>query len=205
MQNPLSLLFQIKEDLAAHRGEWSRPGFQALAVHRFGNWQRTIKTKAIRAPLNLLAKTAHVFCRNVYGIELPFEAKVGRRVVFEHQHGIVIHGNSTIGDDCVIRQGVTLGCKTVDAHWEAPQLGRGVDVGAGSKILGKVTLGESCTVGANAVISKHVPPNVTVVGHNKVINQGKILDYDIQAASPLPWDAKEIGNWLMGKHRKDQA
>jgi serine O-acetyltransferase len=205
MQSPLTLLRTIREDLAAHHGEWARPGFHAIAAHRFGNWTKTIKHRPLRAVPSLLAKTMHVFCRNVYGIELPFEASVGRRVVLEHQHGIIVHGNATIGDDCVLRQGVTLGCKTVDAHWEAPQLGRGVDVGAGAKILGKVTLGEGCTVGANSVITKHVAPRATVVGNNKVIASNRPLDYDIQASAPLPWDPKEIGDWLMGKHRKGQA
>jgi serine O-acetyltransferase len=177
MQNPLTLFRTIREDLQAHRGEWSRPGFQTLAVHRFGNWTKTIESKAIRAPLCLAAKMAHVFCRNVYGIELPFEASVGRRVVFEHQSGIVVHGNASIGDDCILRQGCTLGIKSVDRLQDAPKLGDRVNVGCGAVILGDVHVGNDCVVGANAVITKDVPPAVTVVGNNKW------LDFDIQASS----------------------
>ena len=77
-------------------------------------------------------------CRNGYGIEIPYSAKIGRRVVIEHQSGIVIHGNCEIGDDCVIRQGCTLGNKTLDRPFDAPKLGRRVNVGAGAKILGAV-------------------------------------------------------------------
>jgi serine O-acetyltransferase len=183
MQSPITLLRTLREDLASHQGEWTRPGFQTLAVHRFGRWTKTIRRRPLRAVPSLLAKTAHVFCRNVYGIELPFETSVGRSVVFEHQGGIVIHGNSVIGDGCTIRQGVTLGCKTVDAHWEAPQLGKNVDIGAGAKILGKVTLGDGCTVGANSVITKNVSPGTTVVGNNKTVSRDKPVDFDIQASS----------------------
>lgn len=164
MDSILTLFQTVKEDLQAHRGEWSRPGFQTLAVYRIGRWAKSIQTKAIRAPLYQVAKAGHVFCRNFYGIELPFEADVGKRVVFEHQGGIVVHGNSMIGDDCVIRQGVTLGCKTTDADWEAPQLGRGVDVGAGAKLLGKVCVMEGARIGANSVVTKHVQPKTTVAG-----------------------------------------
>jgi serine O-acetyltransferase len=164
MQSPITLLQTIREDLTAHRGEWSRPGFQSLAVHRFGNWQKTIKNKTLRAPFYAAAKALHVFTRNFYGIELPFEAKIGRRVVFEHQHGIVVHGNAKIGDDCVIRQGVTLGIRSMDAVSEAPWLLPGTDVGAGAKILGMVIVGPNAKVGANAVVVKDIPRDSTAVG-----------------------------------------
>ena len=50
----------------------------------------------------------------IYGIELPYSVSVGRRVVIEHQSGIVIHGASVIGDECIIRQNCTLGVRRVD-------------------------------------------------------------------------------------------
>jgi serine acetyltransferase len=151
----MKLLALIKEDLAAHRGEWSRPGFQALLVHRLGNASRLMRR---------LMKIAHVLVRNFYGIELPFEAKIGRRVVFEHQHGIVVHGNCIIGDDCIIRQGVTLGMRRMDRPLDAPIIAAGVNVGAGAKILGKVTIGSYATIGANAVVLKDVAPGTLWVG-----------------------------------------
>ena len=150
----MKLLALIKEDLAAHRGEWSRPGFQALLVHRLGNVRM----------LRRLMKIPHVLVRNFYGIELPFEAKIGRRVVFEHQHGIVVHGNSIIGDDCVIRQGVTLGMRRMDRSLDAPILANSVNVGAGAKILGKVTIGSYATIGANAVVLQDVAPGTLWIG-----------------------------------------
>lgn len=176
MNSVLTLIKTVKEDLASHRGEWSRPGFQTLAVHRFGNWVKTIKPKPLRAVPSVLAKSLHVFCRNVYGIELPFEASVGRRVVFEHQHGIVIHGNAVIQDGCTIRQGVTLGIKSTDNVQDAPILSRNVDVGAGAKILGRVYVGHDVKIGANAVVTKSVPPYTTVVGCNKLIRSATGLN-----------------------------
>lgn len=148
------LLSLVREDLAAHRGEWSRPGFQALLVHRLGRF------RAIRP----LARIASVMVRNFYGIELPLEARVGRRVVFEHQHGIVIHGNAVIGDDCTIRQGVTLGNRRTDRPLDAPTLGKGVNVGAGAKILGNVTIGDHAAIGANAVVLQDVASKTVAVG-----------------------------------------
>jgi len=162
--NDISFLAQILEDWEAHGRDVTRPGFQAVAVHRFGNWRMGIRHKAVRAPFTLLYKALYSCVRNVYGIELPFTTKLGRRVVFEHQHGIVIHGYSVIGDECVIRQGVTLGNRGIERPLDAPRLGNRVNVGAGAKILGGITVGDGAKIGANAVVTRDVPPEAVAVG-----------------------------------------
>jgi serine O-acetyltransferase len=160
----MKLLQTIREDLEAHGGDWTRAGFQSLAVHRFGVWRASIRSKAVRAPLSAIYRSLFVFSRNVYGIELPYTARIGRRVVFEHQHGIVVHGNAVIGDDCIIRQGVTLGIRRLDRLTEAPVLGCGVNVGAGAKVLGRVCVGDGAQIGANAVVIGDVPEGTLAVG-----------------------------------------
>ncbi len=155
---------RIREDWIAHRRDWTRPGFRAIAVHRFGNWRMNVRPKPLRAPLSIIYRYLYRKCRNRYGIELPYSAKIGRRVVFEHQHGIVIHGNCVIGDDCVIRQGCTLGNRSLDRPYDAPTLGARVNVGAGAKILGGVTIGDDAAIGANAVVLSDIPPGATAVG-----------------------------------------
>jgi serine O-acetyltransferase len=154
----------IHEDLQSHGGEWNRPGFQALAVYRFGVWRMGIGPKFLRAPLSVLYRALYEFVRNFYGIELPYSAKVGRRVVFEHQHGIVVHGDTVIGDECIIRQGVTLGLRRLTRKHDAPTLGRGVNVGAGAKILGHINIGDYAEIGANAVVLEDVPAGALAVG-----------------------------------------
>lgn len=160
----VSLIRQLREDYLAHDKRLSTPGFQAIAVYRLGRWYRSLKSRTLRVPFALVARPMHVFVRNVYGIELPFSATIGRRVVIYHQHGIVIHGNSIIGDDCIIRQGVTLGIRSMDRLDDAPQLGNGVDIGCGAKILGGVKIGGGAKIGANAVVLEHVPPYATAIG-----------------------------------------
>lgn len=159
-----SFLGQLREDYVAHRRDWTRPGFRALAVYRFGVWRMEIRSKFVRAPLSMLYRFLFRYVRNHYGIELPYSARVGRRVVFEHQSGIVIHGRSVIGDDCVIRQNVTLGIRREDQPDQAPLLERGVSVGAGAVLLGGIRVGEGASVGANAVVTGDVPPNAVMVG-----------------------------------------
>ncbi|RZL97790.1 MAG: serine acetyltransferase, partial [Sphingomonas sp.] len=79
----------IGEDYRANGSDATRAGFRTLMVYRFGVWRMSVRSKLLRAPLTMIYRRAFVHCRNVYGIELPFTAKVGRRVVIEHQGGIV--------------------------------------------------------------------------------------------------------------------
>jgi len=154
----------VREDYVAHGRDWTRPGLQALWVHRFGVLRMGVKPKLLRAPLSVAYRTLFHFVRNLYGIEVPFSAKVGRRVIFEHQHGIVVHGDTVIGDDCIIRQGVTLGIRRMNELSAAPILGNGVTVGAGAKILGRVRVGDGADIGANAVVLADVPERALAVG-----------------------------------------
>ena len=160
----LGLWQQIQEDWIAHGRDWTKPGFGAVAVQRFGVWRRKAEPKLLPAPLSILYRSLYRKIRNTYGIDLPYSVKLGRRVVIEHQSAIIIHGYCTIGDDCIIRQGVTLGNRYLDKPLESPQLGDRVNVGAGAKILGKVNLGDNVNIGANAVVLSDVPAGKTAVG-----------------------------------------
>jgi serine O-acetyltransferase len=158
------LLEQIKEDWIAHGRDWTKPGFRAVAIYRFGVWRMNIEPKILRAPFSILYRMLFRKVRNTYGIELPYSAQLGRRVVIEHQGAIVIHGNCSIGDDSIIRQGVTLGNRYLERPFDAPQLGKRVNVGAGAKIFGNVTIGDGANIGANAVVLCDVPTGATAVG-----------------------------------------
>jgi serine O-acetyltransferase len=169
----LGLWQQIKEDWIAHGRDWTKPGFRAVAVQRFGVWRMQVEPKLLRAPLSILYRSLYRKIRNTYGIDLPYTVKLGRRVIVEHQGAIVIHGYCTIGDDCIIRQGVTLGNRYLDRPLEAPKLGTRVNVGAGAKILGGVSLGDGANIGANAVVLSDVPAGQTAVGIPAKILQPK--------------------------------
>ncbi|NJO39599.1 MAG: serine acetyltransferase [Cyanobacteria bacterium CRU_2_1] len=170
---PLTLWQQIKEDWEAHGRDWTKPGFRAVAIQRFGVWRMTIDSKYWRAPLSILYRMLYRKVRNGYGIDLPYTVKLGRRVVIEHQNGIIIHGYSEIGDDSIIRQGVTLGNRYLDRPLDAPKLGKRVNVGAGAKILGGVTIGDDASIGANAVVLTDIPNGQTAVGIPAKILQPK--------------------------------
>ena len=152
------------EDLRADREGLISLGFWALQVYRFGHLRYRFSSKLVRYPLGVLhilfAKLAEIVC----GVTIGVSASIGRRLIIEHSGSIVIHGNSVIGDDCIIRQGVTIGNKRMDDPFGAPVLGNRVNVGAGAKILGRVHIGNDVEIGANAVVICDVPDGAIAVG-----------------------------------------
>lgn len=159
------LLAQLREDVRRNDG-LLRPGTQALLVHRLGAWSRTSSPAWARTATRKLTTLAHVVVRNAYGIELPPTAQLGRRVKIAHQSGIVVHPHARIGDDCTLRQGVTLGAAIADGERfaaQAPVLGRGVSVGAGAVVVGAVTVGDGAVLGPNVVVLTDVRPGSRVL------------------------------------------
>jgi serine O-acetyltransferase len=169
MSGTPSLAALVREDWHAHGRDWTRPGFRAVAVHRFGVWRMGVSPIVLRAPLSILYRILYRRCRNIYGIELPYSVQLGRRVIIEHQGGIVIHGNSIIGDDCIVRQNCTLGIRRMDEPDAAPVLGRGVQLGAGAVVLGRVRLGDGAVIGANSVVLMDVPARAMAAGVPAVV------------------------------------
>lgn len=178
------LLDLIREDFYANDGRLSKPGFQALVVHRFGNAVLGLP-RVLRAPLSVLHDLGHIFVRNVYGIELPRSTKVGRRVRISHQSGIVIHPDAVIGDECTIRQNVTIGGVSM-RRGGAPTLEDGVEVGAGAVIVGRVKVGAQARVGPNAVVMTNVPAGALVVATAPRVIQPPPVQSGREAAQPSP-------------------
>ena len=153
----------IRQDLAAHGGNWGSQGFWVMVVYRFGRWRYGIRPVILRKPLSLIYKLAYKLVQILTGIEFPCEVVVGRNFVIDHFGGIVISGYACFGDDCRIRNGVVVGLRNVDKPC-APQIGNNVDIGAGAKVLGDIRIGNNVVIGANAVVLCDVPDNHMAVG-----------------------------------------
>lgn len=158
---PIGLFSQIREDWITNGRRWSHPGFQALAVYRYGVWTlEAIPSRLVRAPFTLLYNLLFISVRNFYGIELPRDTQIGRRLMLLHQNAITIHHTAQIGDDCGIRHNVTIG--VTDRNSVAPKLGDRVEVGAGAVLFGEIQIGDDVRIGPNAVVSTNVPSGSVV-------------------------------------------
>jgi serine O-acetyltransferase len=114
--------------------------------------------------LKWLARWFAHFTRWMTGIEIHPGATIGRRFFIDHGMGVVIGETAEIGDDCTLYHGVTLGGTSWKAGKRHPTLHNNVVVGAGAKVLGPITLEEGVRIGSNAVVTKNVESNSTVVG-----------------------------------------
>ena len=131
-----------------------------------------------RYRLYWLARFISTFARWVTGIEIHPGAVIGRRFFIDHGMGVVIGETATIGDDCMLYHGVTLGGTTWDKVKRHPTLKNGVVIGAGAKILGPIILGENVRVGSNSVVVRSIDDNETVVGIPGRIVRKKAEDGD---------------------------
>ncbi len=161
------------DDLKAYREGLLAQGFWALQIYRFGHLRYKFQTKLVRWPLALVHIVLSKLSEILFGISIGVNAKIGRRLVIEHFGSIIIHGLCEIGDDCIVRQGVTLGNRALDKPLDAPRLGSRVNVGAGAKILGKVVVGDDVDIGANAVVITDVPSYHIAVGIPAIIKPKK--------------------------------
>lgn len=181
----------LREDWAAHGPRpLSKPGFHALALHRFGYWQRRLPLPA-RVVARVVHDAVYYITRVFYGIELPATTRVGRRVVIGHQGGIVIGWHVEIGDDCLIRQNVTIG--STETGGGQPRIGARVAIGAGAVIVGSVVVGDDVVIGPNAVVAVDVPPGARVVSPPGRIIVGPGRDV---ATSHPPVDAPSAADVL---------
>ena len=110
------------------------------------------------------ARALSQFARWISGVEIHPGATIGRRFFIDHGMGVVIGETAEVGDDVTLYQGVTLGGTTLNKGKRHPTVRDRVVIGGGAKILGNITIGENCRIGAGSVVLRDVPADSTVVG-----------------------------------------
>lgn len=113
------------------------------------------------AMMRKVARARHLFWSIVTQSDIEPRTMLGKRLMLPHPNGVVIHEDAVIGDDCMIMQQVTIG---MIGDGEVPTIGNRVYIGAGAKIIGKLSVGDGARIGANAVVVEDVPPGCTAVG-----------------------------------------
>jgi len=164
----MKLFRNIRSDLETYQGDWSCQGFWAMLVYRFGRWRYTIRPVLLRKPFSLVYKILFKMVQIITGIELPCEVPIGRNFRIDHFGCIIISGYASFGDNCIVRNNVTIGLKNLEEK-AAPRIGNNVNIGAGAKLLGPITIGDNVDIGANAVVISSVPDNSIAVGIPAVV------------------------------------
>jgi thymidylate kinase len=133
----------------------------------------------LAAPKNPLSTRALLFfCRRRIPllsrlVRILFNSDIHCRlpayIYMPHPYGIVMHSQAAIGERVTVMQQVAIGDKD-QGESVAPVIGNDVYIGAGARVLGDVRIGDGVTIGANAVVTKDIPPGVTVVGANRIVD-----------------------------------
>lgn len=137
-----------------------------IYLFRFGHY---FYGRNPKSPLTLLIRLLMKITINQNN-HFPLQAKIGKGIRLPHLMGIVISSNVVIGEDCTIFHQVTIGSNDLIDN-NAACIGDGCYIGAGAKIIGAVNIGNHVRIGANAVVTKDIPDNSTVVGFNNVITK----------------------------------
>ena len=136
------------------------PGFHILVYHRIAHWLYEHKHF-------FLARWVSQHGRHRTGIEIHPGATIGKCLFIDHGMGIVFGETCEIGDNCTIYHGVTLGGTGKDTGKRHPTLGNNVLIGAGTKVLGPVFIGDNARIGAGSVVVRI---------NNKAVNPADDLD-----------------------------
>lgn len=154
-----------KEDYAVNGRRLHEPGFQVLAIYRLGVWVDGLSAGLLRWPLRRLYFLLNSLVEIGYGVQLNYTVKLGRRLQLAHaQCGVIISRNCRIGDDCIIRQNVTIGkLRSKGPDTEVPVLGNRVEIGAGAVVVGPIRIADDVIIGANTVVREDVPAGSVVL------------------------------------------
>jgi serine O-acetyltransferase len=134
------------------------PGLHALLAHRVAHALQ-------RAGVPILPRLIAALARAVTGVEIHPAAAIGPGLFIDHGMGVVIGETARIGEDVTLYQGVTLGGTGFATGKRHPTIEDNVTIGAGSTLLGPITVGHGSKIGAGSVVIHDVPPLSTVVGN----------------------------------------
>jgi serine O-acetyltransferase len=200
----MTLFEQLKEDFslpkvndpALHSNSellFNYPGVWAIINYR-------ISHKLYLKGWKRLSRTLSGISQFLTNVDIHPCATIGRRVFIDHGFGVVIGETTIIEDDVLIYQGVTLGGVSLSKGKRHPTIRTNTVIGAGAKILGNITIGQNCKIGANSVVVKDVPCSSTAVGvPARIVKRKECKDGENRQLNhnDLPDVSKEMILYLM--------
>lgn len=151
----------IRRDIEANRGQIK--GMMVVVMFRVAHWARSPYDRPPRWWAVPVGITYRLIVEWLLTIEIPWRTSIGSGFRVLHGAAIVINDKCIIGNNVSIRQSVTIGnnCR----NGACPRIEDDVELGAGSIVLGAITVGTGARVGAGAVVTKSVPAGTVVVGN----------------------------------------
>ena len=132
-------------------------GFQALQAYRLAHYLWLHERRD-------LAYYVQMRTSEVFGVDIHPGARMGRGIMMDHAHSIVIGETAVVGNNVSMLHSVTLGGTGKEDDDRHPKIGDGVLIGAGAAILGNIKVGSCSRIASGSVVLHEVPPRKTVAG-----------------------------------------
>ncbi len=132
-------------------------GFQAVQAYRIAHW-------LWGEGRSDMARFFQMRVSEVFGVDIHPAAKIGKGIMIDHAHSIVIGETAVVGDNVSMLHSVTLGGTGKEEEDRHPKIADGVLIGAGAKVLGNIKVGRCSRIAAGSVVLEEVPPCKTVAG-----------------------------------------
>lgn len=114
-----------------------------------------------------------------YGFDISYRTQIGKGFYIGHAGNIVIHGDTVIGENCNISQGITIGVSNYGEKKGIPTIGNYVFIGPNAGIFGNITVGNHVTISANAVVTENIPDKQTILPAKTIIIDKDLSEYYI--------------------------
>lgn len=163
-------------------------GFQAITAYRVAHSLWLVGREEIALYLQSIVS-------QVFAVDIHPAARIGRGIMFDHATGIVIGETAVVGDGVSMLHEVTLGGNGKQVGDRHPKVRNNVLIGAGTKILGNIEIGEGARIGAGSVVLDNVPAHATavgvparVIGREKSDDPASAMDHYINIYETPPLD-----------------
>ncbi len=139
-------------------------GFWAVFQYRVANSVYKMKIPIVKQVLQLFCMLWQKGVEITTGISIPASAQIGHSFYIGHFGGIILNGNTRIGTNCNIAQGVTIGVSGLKEKRGVPIIGNDVYIGANSVLAGKIHIGDKVLIGACSLVNTNVESNSVMMG-----------------------------------------
>jgi serine O-acetyltransferase len=183
----MSLRRQIYKDYRRYRADraswfatiFLTQGFWATCVYRVSRHvHEHVRVKLVRKPLIFLCVLMGKFIEIVTGIFFPLEAEIGEGLKIAHFGPTIFASQGSMGRNCSVSHGVTLGLAGQDLERGGPVIGDRVYLGPHAIVIGRITIGDDTLVCPGAVVLRSVPPRAVVMGNPaRVVSYKGSFDY----------------------------
>jgi len=143
----------LRRDLAANAGY--PKSVVIVVLLRVAQFVRSRPGPVAKAQYLVVGAVYKLVSEWLLGVEIPASTEVGAGLRLRHGVATVVNPHAVIGEDVMLRQGVTIGNRRSEV--DCPTIGRGVEIGAGACLIGAITIGDGARIGAGALVVSDVP------------------------------------------------